>query len=70
MRNIEDCQGCYSMYLAKTTGGFCTYYLLEMTDLCPCRECLVKSMCNLVCSIYTDKYRKNLGLPKNDRVKK
>ena len=45
----EECRGCQYIRI------LCTFRKYEVTNLCPCLECLVKPICKKGCSKRTDK---------------
>jgi hypothetical protein len=43
MKVKNECQGCWVNY------EFCLIYQCKKHDICPCKLCLIKPMCSVVC---------------------
>jgi len=54
-----SCTGCRSIMVTITNENECQYTIREIKDLleCPCKECLVKLMCNTTCPLFNDNIR-------------
>ena len=50
---MENCNGCPMTRLYFST---CYVKVAKKEDECPCKECLVKAICNRVCDDYRDLY--------------
>lgn len=48
----KECKGC------KDEKTFCAKQFIE--DRCPCRDCLVKSMCRITCDLLNEFVIKNI----------
>lgn len=53
----EDCKTC-----AIYERGYCTLILSRYDSKCPCKECLIKSMCENPCVEFNDLV---MGRPQN-----
>ena len=52
----EQCKGCYMM---KGGSNYCFLYNIDVKDfICPCFDCLVKTMCRVSCDEVTNYFNK------------
>jgi len=45
---FEGCEGCYYNRIRLREPNFKCYTFYELHLTCPCKECLVKTMCELI----------------------
>ena len=59
----EDCKGCKTYQETKESGSSgldCTVAREGFIERCPCRTCIVKSMCSKACEEYDKVIRPNM----------
>ena len=48
---MENCEGCF---LKQKDDQVCSYKMVDYQKICPCRECLIKSMCINSCETFSE----------------
>jgi hypothetical protein len=51
-----ECKTCQTSY-------YCDLIKLGDTKGCPCKECIIKTMCDEACELFEDFYESKIGFP-------
>jgi len=59
MKLQDDCKGCSALGKHVIIKP-CAYIGNDKSEYCPCLVCIVKITCKKACSIFDDKFEKNV----------